>query len=1133
MFARLFQKSPSHHAPPTPSQKQLSPSPTAPPPQPLPQTNVRKGQLMHEDVSPRVTVHYGIPSTASIVAFDPIQSLLALGTLDGRIKVIGGDNIEGLFVSPKHIPFKNLEFLQNQGFLVSVSSENEIQVWDLEQRFMASSLKWESNVTAFSVIHGSRYMYLGDEYGMISVLKYDVEEQKLMIMPYYVPTNSIDEASGTSSPNHLSVVGVLPQPYSQGKRLLIAYEDGLIILWDVSDDKVILVTGNRDLQLKSKMVTDSKIGTSHNFSDNGSDGEQVDKEISSLCWASDNGSVLAVGYVDGDIMLWNLSVASSAKGQAAEKSSDNVVKLQLSSGDRRLPVIVLHWSAHRSHSDSCGLLFVYGGDAIGSEEVLTILSLDWSAGIQSLKCSARVDLTLNGSFADMILLPRTDEKERSGALVLTNPGQLDFCDDDFLSSLISHRDRRTSMLSVQYPMVIPMAEPCITVAKLSSVNQEDKLSKALSEAISAIKLQTVHASGRSKWPLTGGVPTQQCDIENYQVARLYIAGYQDGSVRIWDATYPSFSLLYVLGDELCEQVKGVKVSGTIAPVSALEFCSSTLVLAIGNELGMIQIYMLIENSDGKSLNIITETGKEVQDLRQGDGPKCTSLFSFLNSAVWTLQFAKSGSRVVVGFLSGQVAMLDISSSSVLFLTDSDPSSSSAVKSLAVKSFSDTKTSVSNPEDNEPKVVEDHVKCDVFVMTKNASIEAIDVNSGNKVWSQKIQSENELMVVSMHIIESSNFISDISAEIPLVFSSESSKVECEQTIESSATKADLGISTKSVYSENRADNFLLLLCCVDELLLHSMKPLKEGDNKPIHKVNLSKPCCWATTFKKDGKECGLIVLYQTGVIEIRSLPNLDVVGGISLESILRWNFKTNMDKTITSSDHGQIILANGCEFASLSLLAFENDFRIPDCLPSLHDKVLAAAVDVTATLSSSPKGPAPGILGGFIKNFQAGKVDNNVNLHPEVCKTDLKNLESIFSSPPFLKPSTTIEDYQNVLELGIDDIDIDIKEPLIIEPLSEKSNNDTSDKGTEREKLFEGASTDFKPTLRTAEEIKAKYRKQDASTAAAHARDKLVERQEKLERLSLRSEELRDGAENFASMAHELAKQMEKRKWWNI
>lgn len=43
--------------------------------------DVKQGSLTPADLDPRVTLHYGIPSTASILAFDPIQSLLAIGTL--------------------------------------------------------------------------------------------------------------------------------------------------------------------------------------------------------------------------------------------------------------------------------------------------------------------------------------------------------------------------------------------------------------------------------------------------------------------------------------------------------------------------------------------------------------------------------------------------------------------------------------------------------------------------------------------------------------------------------------------------------------------------------------------------------------------------------------------------------------------------------------------------------------------------------------------------------------------------------------------------------------------------------------------------------------------------------------------
>ncbi|XP_024024143.1 syntaxin-binding protein 5-like [Morus notabilis] len=77
---------------------------------------------METDLDLRIAVHYGIPSTSSILAFDPIQRLLAIGTLDGRIKVIGGDGI-GLLISPKQLPFKYIE-----GYLVSILNDNDIQM---------------------------------------------------------------------------------------------------------------------------------------------------------------------------------------------------------------------------------------------------------------------------------------------------------------------------------------------------------------------------------------------------------------------------------------------------------------------------------------------------------------------------------------------------------------------------------------------------------------------------------------------------------------------------------------------------------------------------------------------------------------------------------------------------------------------------------------------------------------------------------------------------------------------------------------------------------------------------------------------------------------------------------------------
>ena len=47
---------------------------------------------------------------------------LMIGSRDGRIKIIGGDNIEGLLISPKKLPLKNLEVCMSETFVVQVFS---------------------------------------------------------------------------------------------------------------------------------------------------------------------------------------------------------------------------------------------------------------------------------------------------------------------------------------------------------------------------------------------------------------------------------------------------------------------------------------------------------------------------------------------------------------------------------------------------------------------------------------------------------------------------------------------------------------------------------------------------------------------------------------------------------------------------------------------------------------------------------------------------------------------------------------------------------------------------------------------------------------------------------------------------
>ncbi|CAM8949333.1 unnamed protein product [Rhodiola kirilowii] len=1089
------------------------------PASPLVEGNMPKNKLTAADLDPRIVVHYGIPSTASVLAFDHVQRLLAVATLDGRIKIIGGDNIEALLVSPKQLPFKYLEFLQNQGLLISVSNDNDIQVWDLKHREIASTLQWNCNVTAFSVMFGTQFIYIGDEQGVVSVVKFDSLEGKLLQLPYSLSPDFVAEKADIQLPDHNSVVGLSLQPGPHGNRLLVAYDNGVIVLWDTLEVEVVIVRGNNDLQLMESVINllDKEESGSPDVSSNQ---EQVEKEISSLCWASSNGSVLAVGYVDGDIMLWNLSSSAHNKDHRSVKSSNKVVKLQLASGERRLPVIVLHWSADITMNDNGGLLFVYGGDEIGSEEVLTILRLDWSSGLDSLKCIGRVDLTLHGSFADMRLLSKAGASENSNCTlcVLTNPGQLLIYDDIYSSSIMSEQDNKGSIHSLPFRTAVPTMEPLMTVGQLHSVYAAEKLSASLAKVVSGVDVKAAQNPniGSTKWPLTGGVPSQPS--ADHQIKRVYIGGYHDGSVRIWDATYPSLTFISILQLKLGD----AQMEGLTAPVSALDFCSTSSSLIVGNERGLVWLYKLVDCSDENIVHLILEDKHEVIDHQQGV-PKCMAVFSILKSPVRTLKFLNCGAKAAAGYECGQVALFDLRSFTVLFLTDIISSPSSPVISIHLSPPLKGNSKGGGLEGLESENSEEVGEEKIILLTKNANIVVLGTANGTICNTGSIDPEGNSTAISIHFVGNT-----ISEEVN---SSEISKTERQHPDQES--QPNDRISPDPEVTERKMNNMLVLLSLEKSLILSRISSLFQVETNYIQKIDLVNPCCWTTVFEENCEKRGIAILYRTGVIEIRSFPELEIVKECSLMSILRWSFKKNMEKTLTSTTSGQLALGNGCEFSVVSLLASENIFRIPESLPSLHDEVLAAAADAAIKFSLNAKKKqvdVPGILGGLIKGIKAGKSENNQDI-----KDIVEHFDSVFSRPPGKMTPPTITNEEVVeLELQIDDIEID--EPVVIPSTSAShgSKNDDKGKETERERLFGGAS-DAKPKARTAEEIAAKYRKPEATAAAAaRARERLVQRQEKLENLSKRTEELQNGAEDFASMAQELARRMEKRnKWWKL
>lgn len=771
-----------------------------------------------------------------------------------------------------------------------------------------------------------------------------------------------------------------------------------------------------------------------------------------------------------------------------------------------------------------------------------VLTLEWSSGMESLKCIGRADLTLNGTFADLILLPSIGARglnSKDDLFVLTNPGQIHYYDNDSLSALMSEQNRTSSVSAQEFPVLIPMNNPSLTVAKLIKLPSQLNSSKTLAEVAAVLKTSSTPGSAScSNWPLTGGVPSHLSMVKGAGIERVYFVGYSNGSVLLCDATHPILSYIcYIEGE-----VNGVKVAGSNAPVTKLDFCSASLLLAVGNECGLVRVYDLKDCSDGKKFQFVTETKNEVHDAPQGKGPHFSAVFSLLDSPVQALSFANSGTKLAIGFLSGRVGVCDMKSLSVLFLIDGVPSSSSPITSLVWRQQACFQSDVNSPRKPETPSGNSHEEI-LFILSRDGKISVVEGDTGKTVSNRPLHLK-ESTAISMYVIDDSITTSEVSNdkqhEEPLKSTAETHPEEPVQ--ESSSTVVNSSeaehFSSETTHSGDIHLDPLVLLCCENSLHLLSTKALIQGNKKPIRKVEHSKSCYWTTILKKDDKFCGILSLLQTGTFEIRSLPDLELVAESSLLSILRWNYKVNMDKTMCSDDYGQIVLANGSELAFISLLAGENEFRSLERLPCLHDNVLAAAADAAFSFSSNQKKKqttVPAILGGIVKGLKGGKTS-----HAELTKIPTSNfghLEHIFFKPSLSDslPTVVVVADEKEVELDIDDIQIDEPQTTASTSSPDVKNKQKDKSQSDREKLFQGGTNDdVKPRVRTPEEIMAAYRKTgDAASVASQTRNKLMERQEKLERISQRTADLQNGAENFASLANELVKTMERRKWWQI
>ncbi|XP_043987129.1 syntaxin-binding protein 5-like isoform X4 [Gambusia affinis] len=204
------------------------------------------------------------------LAFDPVQKILAIGSRSGGVRILGRPGVDCYCQHESGAAVLQLQFLINEGALVTACADDTLHLWNLRQRRPAvlHSLKFNrERITFCHLPFQSKWLYVGTERGNTHI----VNIESFILSGYVIMWNKAIELSTKTHPG--PVVHLSDSPKDEGK-LLIGFEGGTIVQWDLRAKKA-----------------DFRI--------------YYDEAIHSASWHHE-GKQFMCSHSDGSLTLWNL-----------------------------------------------------------------------------------------------------------------------------------------------------------------------------------------------------------------------------------------------------------------------------------------------------------------------------------------------------------------------------------------------------------------------------------------------------------------------------------------------------------------------------------------------------------------------------------------------------------------------------------------------------------------------------------------------------------------------------------------------------------------------------------------------------------------------------------------------------------
>ncbi|XP_027194887.1 syntaxin-binding protein tomosyn isoform X3 [Dermatophagoides pteronyssinus] len=428
-------------------------------------------------------VQHGFPYQPTSIAFDPIQRLIAIGSKNGSLRILGRPGVD---ISLRHVTeFAVLQiiFIINEGQLITVCADDSIHLWNLRNKSpeIVHSLKFQKERISYCYLpFQSKWMYIGTERGNVYVVNIDT----FAMSGHVINWNKAIEISRKTHPG--SIIHLSDCPIDSNK-LLIGYDSGIIVLWDLR---------NKSADFR------------HSYPEG----------ILSISWHSE-GRQFICSHADGSLSTWNLKAGSRPQSSIYPLAKSGDPKSELYS---KIPKV--EWRTSRTGDAyimfSGGLVVGNGGEGANSKRVLTVIHgksptmLEMEHDIIDFitLCESPYEADFNDPYAIVVLLSNdlvVVNLQQPGYPCYTNPYPMDLHESP-----------------VTYCYYLANCPPDLIHAFYTVGQKSNKRSGMLER----------------DWPINGG----EWGSSTVSYPEIIITGHADGSLKFWDASAVNLQILYKL-----------------------------------------------------------------------------------------------------------------------------------------------------------------------------------------------------------------------------------------------------------------------------------------------------------------------------------------------------------------------------------------------------------------------------------------------------------------------------------------------------------------------------------------------------------------------------------------------------------